>query len=94
MSDLERYEKAIHRMQTGVAFRMGYDPAETQPKHLRVGVNSAMVDTAAMAKLLIDKGIITEAEYYKAIADAMEAEADRYEQRLRAQHGGANIQTH
>jgi hypothetical protein len=41
-----------------------------------------MVDHAALAKLLIDKGLITEQEYLCAIADAMEAEKARYEKHL------------
>ena len=51
-------------------------------KHMRVGVNSAMVDVSVMAKLLIDKGLFTEAEYVKGMADAMDREAKRYEARL------------
>ena len=41
-------------------------------------VNSALRDGASLAQLLIDKGIISGAEYLKAIADGMEAEADGY----------------
>ena len=51
------YLKAAHAMQSGVAFKMHTDPSETQPKHLRVGVNSAMVEQSAIAKLLIDKAL-------------------------------------
>ena len=51
----------------------------TELKHLRVGVNSAMVDSAGLATLLIEKGIITGDEYEKALADAMEHERERYE---------------
>jgi hypothetical protein len=74
----DRYLAALHAMQTGVAFKMHRDPGETSPKHLRVGVNSAMVEYAALVKLLIAKGIITEDEHYAALADAMEAERDFY----------------
>lgn len=80
--DHKRYAKAAHAMQTGVAYVMDKEPAETTPKHLRVGVNSAMVDASAVAKLLISKGIFTEEEYVKAIADAMEAERDLYQDRV------------
>jgi hypothetical protein len=45
-------------------------------------VNSALVDQAGLVKLLIARGIITEEEYAKCIADAMEDEARRYEQEL------------
>lgn len=79
MTDLKRYLAALHAMQSGVATEMQYHSAPTEPKHLRVGINSAMSDHQALAKLMIDKGIITMAEYEKAIADAMEAEVRRYE---------------
>lgn len=69
-------------MQTGVKYEMetGRDSATT-PKHLRVGVNSAMVAQAGLVKLLIDKGLITEDEYFESQADAMEEEVKRYESR-------------
>lgn len=80
-----RYSEAAHAMQSGVAHEMNTnhlhperDPA-TQPKHLRVGVNSALVNDAALAKLLIAKGIITLQEYMIAVADEMEEEVQRYE---------------
>src|SRR5262249_16738309 len=76
-TDDARYRAAVHAMQTGVAIKMNYDPAETQPKHLRVGINSAMCDHAAVVPRLRDKGIITDAEYRTAIADEMERERDR-----------------
>lgn len=82
MTDIERYEAAVHAMQTGVAMWMHIDPNETSPKHLRVGVNSALCDSAALAKLLIAKGLITEEEYIKALADQMGEEVSRYAQRL------------
>ena len=53
MSDQDRYVKAAHAMQSGVAVCMERGTAETTPKHLRVGVNSAMVNDAAIARLLI-----------------------------------------
>jgi hypothetical protein len=77
----ERYLKAGHAMQSGVAMEMNYSDAHA-PKHLRVGVNSAQVDTGGLAALLIRKGVISDVEYREAIADMMEAEAARYEERL------------
>lgn len=79
---IARYQAALHGMQTGVAYEMQHDAKATQPKHLRVGVNAAMVDHSALAKLMMDKGIITEEEYYRALVAAMEAERDRYELHL------------
>lgn len=78
-------------MQSGVRLKMTSEgapddsqlwPGHTSPKHLRVGVNSAMSDHGALARLLIDKGFFTEEEYVKAIADMMEAEAERYQSDL------------
>ncbi|HEV2778564.1 MAG TPA: hypothetical protein VGX25_04115 [Actinophytocola sp.] len=76
---IARYHAAAHAMQSGVAAKMNYDPDETTPKHLRVGVNSAMVETSTIVKLLIAKGIITESEWYAVLADGMEAEKALYE---------------
>jgi predicted unusual protein kinase regulating ubiquinone biosynthesis (AarF/ABC1/UbiB family) len=87
----QRYFRALHAMQTGVAFSMDREPSQTQPKHLRVGVNSAMVDSAAIAQLLIDKGIITRAEHVEMLASKMEAEAESYAKKLSDLNGGANI---
>jgi fructose/tagatose bisphosphate aldolase len=88
MTDNERYEAAAHAMQTGVALEIEHGISDaSNPKHLRVGVNSAMVDTAGLAGLLISKGLITREEYVKAIADQMEAEAASYEQRIQARLG-------
>lgn len=85
-----RYLAAAHAMQSGVASKMVFDPAETTPKHLRVGVNSAMSDHSALAKLLIEKGVITEEEYFSAIADAMEREKGLYEKTV-SDHFGAAV---
>lgn len=84
--DLEKikqeYRDAAHAMQTGVATTMTHDPHEAAPKHLRVGVNSALVDSGALAHLLMRKGLITEEEYCLALRDGMVAEAMRYEKEL------------
>jgi len=84
MSDeaIERYRAAAHAMQSGVAMEMNYDKGPTEPKHLRVGVNSSMVEHSALVQLLFVKGVITDDEYHEAIAAAMEAEAERYESLL------------
>lgn len=88
MNDQARYHAAAHAMQSGVRLRMSSEgvpddstfwPGETSPKHLRVGVNSAMSDMGGLSRLLIAKGVITEEEYLKAIADAMEEEVASYE---------------
>lgn len=89
--DSARYVQAAHAMQTGVAFKMQYDPAETTPKHLRVGVNSAHVSIAALTQLLIDKGVFTMDEYAAANAKAMEDEVEKYRAWL-SKRTGASIE--
>ncbi|KKN86948.1 hypothetical protein LCGC14_0262170 [marine sediment metagenome] len=83
----ERYARALHAMQAGVAFMMNFPSPEIMPKHLRVGINAAMCDHAALAKLLIAKGIITEDEYLLSLAEAMEAEVERYRQSIAERTG-------
>lgn len=87
----ERYQAAAHKMQTGVALEM-HDPerkSATEPKHLRVGINSAMVEGSALGLALMRKGVLTPAEYFSALVTKMEDEAADYERR--AQRGGVNI---
>lgn len=87
----KRYLAACHAMQSGVAFKMDMDTKDTTPKHLRVGVNSAMCDSSALAGLLIRKGVITEAEYLEAITVMMEEEVDRYRQWFAARGMNVNL---
>ena len=76
------YEVAAHGMQSAVAYEMNKNSGPTEPKHLRVGVNSAMTDHAALAFLLIAKGLITEEEYLEALRLAMNHELARYQKHL------------
>jgi hypothetical protein len=64
------------------------DPKPTEPKHLRTGLNVAMCDHAAVVRLLINKGIITEAEYREAITEEANREVERYEARANQPFGG------
>lgn len=75
----DRYCRAAHAMQSGVKFsaELGIS-IDMTPKHLRTGVNSALVSNDALVTLLVEKGIITREEYSVALADAMEREVDRY----------------
>ncbi len=87
---IARYELAAHAMQTGVAAEIeqaGHKAAAADPKYLRTGVNAAMVDSSALAGLLIGKGFITEEEYLTAIAIGMETEKARYEKLLLDKYG-------
>lgn len=78
----EEYTAAAHGMQAGVAMMMNYDPKSTEPKHLRVGVNSAMSDIGGLVTILIAKGVFTEDEYLVAVRDAMLREKQGYETAL------------
>lgn len=78
---VREYTELCHAMQSGVAFEQSRGSQDGTPKHLRVGINVAMCDHAALVKLLVEKGIITDEEYAKAIRDEMRAEVDRYEER-------------
>jgi len=91
--DEERYLAAYHAMQSGVAFEMNYPEriSATKPKHLRVGINGALVQDAAIVKLLIDKGIFTMEEYWKSVADEMDAEVARYEKRAQQMLDNPNV---
>lgn len=76
----ERYKAELHAVQSGVKILMETgNTTETTPKHLRVGVNSNLVDSQAVALLLIEKGIFTRLEYLTAVADCMELERKKYE---------------
>jgi len=88
--DKKRYGAALHGMQSGVKFLLENEldnqglpePLLRVLKHLRVGINSALSDSVALAKLLMDKGLFTEAEYFKTQADFMVQEKERYEQQI------------
>lgn len=81
------YLELCHAMQSGVASKMNYDDSEVQPKHLRVGVNSALVSNGALIDLLVDKGVFTEEEYSIKLNEWMQLEVDRYEAELAAHFG-------
>lgn len=81
------YEQALHAMQSGVKAKMSLDDHEVDPKHLRVGNNSAHVTDKALAQLLIDKGLMTLEEYKEAVRKAMIDEVDMYERELTRFYG-------
>lgn len=88
LEDLRRrYEAGLHGMQAGVALDEVHDPVNLTPKHLRVGVNSALVDSAALARCLIAKGLISELEYFATLADLAEIERKTYEDKYSARFG-------
>lgn len=85
----KKYVELCHAMQTGVAYEMNVDAdvSAITPKHLRVGVNSALVNSEALAKILLAKGIMTEDEYWDALIAAMQDEVIRYTKRLEEKYG-------
>lgn len=87
----QRYEALVHAMQTGVAYVQAKDASDGTPKHLRVGINSAMVEHAALVDLLIQKNVITDEEYVDALIAGMEREVERYQQEVRQLYGSDSI---
>lgn len=79
---VQRYLVAVHAVQSGVAFMMQLNSRIADPKHLRVGIDTGKFEQGALVKLLIDRGVFTEAEYSEAVADAAEAEVRRTEEEL------------
>ena len=80
MIDEDRYTAAAHTIQTAVAVQiahLGDNAAGADHKHLRTGLNMIMTDHGSLVRLLIDKGIITDEEYTKAMIEGTEAEAER-----------------
>lgn len=86
-----------HRVQSGIAFLMGQAELkrarfqQCEPKFLRVGVNSALVETSALARLLFRKGLITADEYYNSLIEAWEEEVDSYRRLVKEIDGRLEI---
>jgi hypothetical protein len=93
----QRYMAALHKMQSGVAALIAHAELDgtpfkqTDPKHLRVGINSAFIDSAALAVLLLEKGIFTEAEHAEALAKVAEREAELYQKEVQALYPNKKI---
>ena len=99
---VEKYRQRMHALQTGVAFLQEYETksrnlpvcqgerqGDTSPKHLRVGINSAMVNDAALLELLIEKGIVTKEEHIDKLLVVIEREIQGYELSLTEIYGKA-----
>lgn len=93
----QKLQHLAHRVQSAIAFFEGRQQmfgtryAEIEPKHLRVGVNSALIDSAALARLLFRKGIFTAEEYYDALIETWEQEVDDYRSRVKQVDGRIDI---
>lgn len=84
---LDMVEALGHAVQSGVKFDQESGSECGSPKHLRVGVNLRACDHAAVVRLLIDKGIITEEEYYDSLIAEYKREIERYESVLTQRFG-------
>lgn len=82
------YEGAAHAMQAGVGMELEREMNKAcEPKHLRTGINATKVEHAALAGLLIEKGIINEEEYFARLVTEMNLEVFRYKERLSKEFG-------
>ena len=83
----QRYRDLAHAMQSGIEYSQ--DNFEREHKHLRVGINSALSDNAALVSLLMKKGLFTEDEYLDVLIEFMEREVVRYEEELSKTYGAS-----
>lgn len=80
-----------HAIQTGVAYVMGWDSKETDAKHLRVGINMALVANAGLAELLIALRVCTMGEIKDYQIAALKREVESYEKTVAEHFGDARI---
>ncbi len=83
----KEYIRLGHALQFGVHFDQ--DTSDQTPKHLRVGVNMSLVNSSALACLLIQKGIITEVEYWSSMVEVLREEIESYRQKTPRHSGEA-----
>lgn len=80
---LRQIHELSHAVQSGVAVTMELEPkGDTTPKHLRTGINCAMVNHAALVALLIDEGLINREDYFESLVKYTEREVKLYEESL------------
>jgi hypothetical protein len=85
--EIELHNLYINAVQSGVAFSVAKGEGDTSPKHLRTGVNLAMVEHAALTELLIEKGLITYEEFLTALVKKTREEEEKYEDNLSVVYG-------
>ena len=78
----ERYTALAHAIQTSAAHELAADTSPSTPKHLRTGLDIVMTDHASLARLRVDKGLLSLSEYQEALLRGLEEEKDRCEARL------------
>lgn len=83
------YEEAAHGVQSAIAQGMadGSGLAETEPKHLRVGVDMSKSDMFGLATLLMQKGVFTLEEYLEHMRLAANTELANHEEEASARFG-------
>jgi hypothetical protein len=77
-----KYHEALKAMQAAIGMDVETGTKSASPKHLRVGINSAMIDTGAIARLLIKKGVFTEQEFDESLEVLANEEVASYEKLL------------
>ncbi len=93
-----------HAIQTGVMYdhqdlgfeletagQLATNVYSEHPKHLRTGINMLMCDLGALVGLLVEKGVITESDYYIKSVEMLELEVAKYEADLSRRRGGTKI---
>jgi hypothetical protein len=95
-----RYLDLCHAHQSGVAADLSTDERNFDDnahldimrvlKHHRVGIDGALVEQGALVKLLFEKGVFKEEEYFAAIIIAREEEVKQYEGRI-SERLGKNV---
>ncbi len=90
MNDQQRHHRAAHCMQAGIKLDYARRGFLDEDEHItaRVGINMSLRDLGSLTMLLVKKGVITEAEYWKALADGMETEVKQLEEQLTKAYGG------
>lgn len=82
----DEFHRLAHAMQSGVNIEQHYTD-QCSPKHLRTGVNVAMVEHSALCELLVEKGIVTPTELFTSMIRKMHAEIDAYRLRIAERMG-------
>jgi hypothetical protein len=88
------YEAALHGVQSAIAYKrqkMAERERREELKHHRVGIDSAHCSQAAIAMLLIEKGIFSEAELNEALRLLVNNELALYETEARVANPGTEI---
>lgn len=96
-SMIEELNRLIHQMQAGVKWLMEFraskgihpqeDISDCGPKHLRVGVNNAMCEHAALVALLVDMGVIAYKDYLRVQLEFAEREVNSYKRKIKDEFG-------